>query len=87
MTDANLQQGGKKGKDKNKDVMGLVEELLAEINNTMSPLMGRVDAIDRRIKKLKSKRDMEELRGEMQMAMTSVVADFKKEIQAFEHRR
>ena len=31
----NTQQGGKKGKNKNKDLSALVEERLAEINNSM----------------------------------------------------
>jgi len=44
--DANRQQAGKKGKDKNKDVMGLVDEKLAEINNTMSTLTGKMDDMD-----------------------------------------
>ena len=43
VTDTNPQQGGKKGKGKNKDVMGLVEERLAEINNTMSVLASGVE--------------------------------------------
>ena len=60
--------------------MDLVEERLSEINNTVSVLTGRVDDMDRRIEELEYERDMEELYGEMQMAMTSVVADFRKEL-------
>ena len=82
VTDANPKQCGKKGKDKNKDVMSLVEEWLAEINTTMLALTGRVDDMDRRIEELKSEGDMEEFHGEMQTIMTSMVAHFKKELQA-----
>ena len=52
MIDANSQQGGKKGKDKSKDVMGPIKECLVEINTTMSALMGRVDNIDRHFEEL-----------------------------------
>jgi len=79
---ANPQQGGKKGKDKSKDLVGLIEERLAEINNTMSALTGRVDGMDRCIEGIESKMDMEELHGVMQAAMTCIVADFKKEFEA-----
>lgn len=84
MIDDNPQQGGKKGKDKNKDVMGLIEEWLVEINATMLALTGWVDDMDKRIEELKSEGDMEEFRGEMQIAMASVMADFKKELQALQ---
>ena len=80
VTDANSQQHGNKGKDKNKVVVGLVEERLAEINNTMSTLTGKADDMDRRVEGLESEGGMEKLRGETQMAMTSVVVDFKGEI-------
>jgi len=46
LTDANPQQGGKKGKDKNKDVKGLIQGQLAKISNTMSTLIGKVDDMD-----------------------------------------
>lgn len=69
------QQGGKKGKGKgkNKNAMGLVEELLVEINSTMSALTGRVDDMDKRLEELESKGDIEKLRREMQATINSVV--------------
>ena len=82
VADANSQQGGKKGKDKNKDFVGHVKERLVEVNNTMSAPTGMVDNMDRGIEGLESEGDIEELRGEMQTAMTSVVTNFKGEIQA-----
>jgi len=36
--------------------------------------------MNRRIEELESEGDMEELRGEMQMAITSVVTNFRKEL-------
>jgi len=76
----NPQQGGKKGKYKNKDVVALVEERLAEINITIAALTGGVDDMDKCIEELQSKADMEELRGEMQAVVNSVVADFNMEV-------
>ena len=40
MTGASNVQGGKKGKDKNKDLAVLVDERLMEINNSMATLTG-----------------------------------------------
>jgi len=83
MTDAgNPQQGGKKDKDKNKDLAVLVDDKLAEVNNSIVTLMGRVDEIETRIKELESEGDLEELRGKMQIAVNSVVANVNGEIQA-----
>ena len=83
MTDGgNPQQGGKKGKDKNKDLAVLVDDKLAEVNNSIITLTGRVDEMETRIKELESEGDLEELRGEMQVAVNSVVADVNKEILA-----
>ena len=65
VTDANPQQGGKKGKDKDDNVMGLVKERLAEVNNTMSALTGKVDDMDRLLKELESEGDMEGLHREV----------------------
>ena len=66
VTDVNPQQGGKKGKDKaNKDVMGLVEERLGEVNAFMSTLTGRVEDMEKCIEELESEVEMDELRGEM----------------------
>jgi len=67
VTDAtNLQQEGQKRKDKtNKDVMGLLKERLREVNASISTLTGRVEDIEKRIKKLESEVGMDELRREM----------------------
>ena len=46
--------------------------------------MGRVEDMDKRIEEFKSMGRMDELHGEMQAAMSSVVADFKKELQALQ---
>jgi len=56
--DDNPQQGGKKGRDKNKDVMTFVDERLVEINTTMSALTGKVDDMDKRIEELESEGDV-----------------------------
>ena len=80
VTDANPQQGGKKGKDKNKEVVALVDERLAEITNSMSTLTERVGDMDRRLEELESGEDMEGLRGEVKAAMTTVGDEFKREL-------
>lgn len=72
-TSTGNQQGGKKGKGKNKNAMGLVEELLVEINSTMCALTGRVDDMDKRLEELESKGDIEKLHREMQATINSVV--------------
>jgi len=77
----NPQQGGKKDKDKNKDIMVLVEESLIEINAIMSILTGRVEDMDKRIKELESKGDKEEPREEMRAVVNSVVVDVLIRIQ------
>lgn len=82
MTDANPQQGDKKGKDKTKDVMVLMEDRLAKFTSTISTLTDRVDDMNKRIEELESIGDLDELSGEMQTAMSSVVATVNKEIQA-----
>jgi len=87
VTDTNPQQGGRKGKDKTKYVMVLVEDRLAEFTNTMSALTSRVEDRDKPIEELQSTGDMDELREEMQAAVSSVVANFKKELQAFKYPR
>ena len=77
------QRGGKKGKDKNKDMMVLVNERLVEINTSISTLTGSIKDMDKPIEELESKGDMEELSVKMQAAMNSIVADINKEIQTF----
>jgi len=79
---SNPQQGAKKGKDKNKDLSVLVDGRLAEINNYMATLMGRLDNMDRRLEELESMGDFEELPGEVQTAVNFLMADANKEIQA-----
>jgi len=76
------QQGSKKGKDKNKDLAVLVNEKLAEVNNSIITLTGRVDKIEKHIEELESEGDLEELCGEMQVAVNSIVANVSKEVQA-----
>ena len=78
----NPQQSGKKGKDKNKDLAVLVDDKLVEVNDSIITLTGRVDEMEKRIKELESERELEELCGEMQVAINSIVADVSKEVQA-----
>ena len=55
VTDAgNPQQGGKMGKDQNKDLSVLVDERLTEINNSMATLMSRADDMGKRLQELES---------------------------------
>ena len=75
-------QGAKKGKDKNKDLTILVDDKLAEVNNSIITLTGRVDEIRDSHQGARVRGDLEELRGEMQVAVNSVVADVNGEIQA-----
>jgi len=84
VTDTNPRQGGKNDKDndKTKDVMVLMEDRLAVFTNSMSALTSRVEDMDKRIEDIESMGDMNELCGEMQVAMSSVVVDFKREIHA-----
>jgi len=85
MTDAgNPQQDGKKGKDKNKDLAVLVNDKLAEVNDSIITLTGRVDKMETLIKELESEGHLEELHGEMQVAVNSVVADVNGEIPALQ---
>ena len=65
VTDAGNLQGGKKGKDKKKDFVVLVDERLVKINNSMATLTGRVDEMGNHLKELKSMGDFEELRREV----------------------
>ena len=76
------QQGGKKGKDKNKDFAVLVDDKFVKVNNSIITLTGRVDEMEKRIEELESKGNLEELCGEMQVAVNSIVADVNKEVQA-----
>ena len=77
---ANPQQGGKKGKEKAKDVMALMENRLAKLKPSMSTLMGRTEAMEKHIEELESMVDMKELCGEMQGEINSVVVNASKEI-------
>ena len=60
MIDAgNPQQGGKKGKDKSKELEVLVDDKLVEVNNSIVTLTGRVDEMETRIKELESEGDLD----------------------------
>jgi len=52
-------QGGKKSKDKIKDLTVLVDERLIEIANSMATLAGKVDHIEKYLDELESTRDFE----------------------------
>jgi len=78
----NPQQGSKKGKDKNKDLAILVNDKLAEVNDSIITLTGRVNEMEKCIEELESDGDLEELRGEMQVAVNFVMAYVNKEVQA-----
>jgi len=80
VTDARNPQARKKGKGKSKDLEVLMVERLAEINKSMATLRGRVDDIEKHLEELGSMRDFEELRGEVQAAVYSMVADVNKEL-------
>jgi len=82
VTDTSNKQGGKKGKYKNKDLVVLVDERAAEINNSMGTLMGMVDDMEKHLEELESMGDFEEFRGEVQAAVNFVVVDVNKEVQA-----
>ena len=83
VTDAgNPQQGGKKGKDKNKDLSVFVDSKLAKINHSMSDLMGRVDDMEKRIEELKSTMNFEEFHADMQEVVKSLASNADEEVQA-----
>jgi len=84
MTDGGSPQGRKKGKDKNKDLAVLMDERLAENNNYMATLTGRVDDMEKHLEELEFMGDFEELHGKVQAAVNSVVADINKEVQALQ---
>jgi len=78
----NPQQGGKKSKDKNKDLSVLVDDKLAEINHSMSNLTGKVDDMEKRIEELESTGDLEEFHAEMQEAVKSLASNVDEEVRA-----
>ena len=59
-----------------------MDERLADINNSMGTLTGRVDNMDKRFEELESIGDFEELHGEVQDTVNCMVADVNKGIQA-----
>ena len=61
-----------------------MKERLVEINTSMLSLIARVNNIDKRIEELESKRDMEELHGEIHALVNSIVVDFNKKNQALQ---
>ena len=79
MDDGNPQQE-KKSKDKNKELSVLIDDRLAEINDSIITLTGRVDEMEKRIKELESEGDVKELRGEMQVAVNSMAANVTKDV-------
>jgi len=50
----------------------------------MSALTGKIEDIGKRIEELESTGDIDELCEEIQAAMSSIVANFKKELQALQ---
>jgi len=76
------QQGRKKSKDKNKELAVLVDEKVAEIDDSIITLTDRVDEMEKRIEELKSEGDVEELRWEMQVAVNSMATNVTKDDQA-----
>jgi len=77
----NPQQGGKKDKDKNKDLSVIVHDKLAEINHSMSDLIGRVDDIEKHIEELEFAGDFEEFHREMQEVVKSLASNVSEEVQ------
>jgi len=69
MDAGNPQQGGKEYKDNNRELSILVDDRLAEINDSIVTLTGRVDEMEKRIEELKFEGDVEELCREMQAAV------------------
>ena len=55
---------------------------LVVINTSISTLICRVNNMDKRIEKLKSKEGMKELLKEMQAILYSIVISFHKEVEA-----
>ena len=60
----------------------LVDDSFLEFNNSIVTLMGRVDEMEKSIEELESEGDVEELRGEMQVAEKSMAANVTKYVQA-----
>ena len=60
-------------------------ERLAEINNSMATLRGTVDDMEKHLEKLGSMGDFEELRGEVQAAVNSMVINVNGRPKLFEH--
>jgi len=79
VTNASNPQGGKKSKDKNKDLAVLVHERLAEME--LVTLTGRVDDLEKHLEELESKEDFEEFRGEVRAVINSVVVNVNQEVQ------
>ena len=79
----NPQQGGKKSKDKNKELAVLVDDRLAEINDSIITPTGRVDEMES-IEELESEGDVEELRGEMQVAVNFMAANVTRDVRALQ---
>jgi len=50
-----------------------VDERLVEINNSVATLMSRMDDMEKHLKELEATGDFEELQGEVQATINSVV--------------
>jgi len=81
VTDAGNPQGGKKSKDKNKNLVVLVDERLAEITDSTATLTGRMDDIEKHLEELESTEDFEEIHGEVRAAINSIVVNVNQEVQ------
>jgi len=73
--------------DKNKELLVLVDDRLAEINNSIVTLSGRVDEIEKRIEELESEGDVEEFCEEMQVVVNSMTAMSPRMSKLFVHPR
>jgi len=59
----------------------LVDDKVAEINDSIITLTGGVDEMEKRIElEFEFERDIEELREEMQMVVNSMVANVTKDV-------
>jgi len=83
--DADNPQGVKESKDNNKDLAILVDERLIKITSFMATLTGRVANMEKHFEELESIRDFEELRGEVQAAVNSMVINVNGRPKLFEH--
>jgi len=62
----------------------LVYNRLAEINDFIVTITGRVDEMEKRIEELESEGNVEERRGEMQVVVNSMATNVTKDVQALQ---